>query len=344
MVSIQRVFVPTCLFLCSQLAFSVVSAEPSFSHETNLLIDISKADFDPTDVEEAPPSSAERMLATWSFQYEMTPRWSMAGNLKAFRGDNGEQLTDNIQGISNIDAERFSKIYEWYMQYQWSDDTRVKCGQVDANLEFAVVPVAGGFISPPLGITPTAIALPTYYDPALSCSVFYEPSQGFQAMGGVFAGRDHLNFGEQFYVLEGRYVQTNSQLVVGHWQHNGDWPLNDTEQFVAISGWYVNYQHQIHSSVTVFLGWSTLVDEVDSLKEHRLIGVVHDLPWGEQQVALMASQVTIPSSNDELLVEAYWQVPVWEQLVLQPVVQYIDQVAGTEDDAWIGTLRMSLTF
>ena len=91
MVSIQRVFVPTCLFLCSQLGFSAVSAEPNFSHETNLLIDISKADFDPTDVEEVPPSSAERMLATWSSQYEITPRWNMAGNLKAFRGEvNGE--------------------------------------------------------------------------------------------------------------------------------------------------------------------------------------------------------------------------------------------------------------
>ncbi len=237
-------------------------------------------------------------MATWDAQYQLSPRWTVAGNLKAFRGDNGEALTDNIQGISNIDAERFSKIYELYMEYQWNEQTRLKCGQVDANLEFAVVPVAGAFISPPLGITPTAIALPTYYDPALSCSAFYEPERGFQAMAGVFAGRDHLDFADQFMILEGRYVQEHGQLVVGHWQHNGDWPLNESAEFVAIGGWYANYQHQVSDKLTVFIGLSTLLDEVDAIEEHRLIGVVYQLPWQDQQAGVMASQVTVPMAND----------------------------------------------
>ncbi len=283
-------------------------------------------------------------MATWDAQYQLSPRWTVAGNLKAFRGDNGEALTDNIQGISNIDAERFSKIYELYMEYQWNEQTRLKCGQVDANLEFAVVPVAGAFISPPLGITPTAIALPTYYDPALSCSAFYEPERGFQAMAGVFAGRDHLDFADQFMILEGRYVQENGQLVVGHWQHNGDWPLNESAEFVAIGGWYANYQHQVSDKLTVFIGLSTLLDEVDAIEEHRLIGVVYQLPWQDQQAGVMASQVTVPMANDELQFEAYWQFPITENLLLQPVVQYIDNVAGTDNQAWVSTLRVAFTY
>lgn len=328
------------LLLISQVVVApTLAAEEAFNQEFSVLADLSKAGGDTGE-----ETSAQRMLATWDAQYELSPRWSVAGNLKAFRGDNGEALTDNIQGISNIDAERFSKIYELYMQYQVSEQTRIKCGQVDANLEFAVIPVAGSFISPPLGITPTAIALPTYYDPALSCSAFYEPERGFQAMAGVFAGRDHLDFAEQFMVVEGRFVQESSQFVLGHWQHNGDWLLNDSEQFVAISGWYANYQHQVTNELTVFLGLSTLADAVDAIEEHRLLGLVYQLPWQDQQIGAMVSQVTVPTANDELQIETYWQLPVTDQLVVQPVLQYIDQVAGTDRSAWVGTLRLAITF
>jgi len=331
--------VPALVLFSSATLTTAVAAEPPFTHELSLLADLSKAGGDTGEA-----TSAERVLATYDAHYELSPRWSVAGNLKAFRGDNGEALTENIQGISNIDAERFSKIYELYMQYQWNEQTRVKCGQVDANLEFAVIPVAGSFISPPLGITPTAIALPTYYDPALSCSAFYEPKRGFQAMAGVFAGRDHLDFADQFLVLEGRFVQERGQLVVGHWLHNGDWPLNESAEFVAIGGWYANYQHQVSDNLTVFLGLSTLIDEVDAIKEHRLLGIVYQLPWQEQQVGVMASQVTVPTANDELQFEAYWQWSISENVALQPVVQYIDKVAGTDDEAWVGTLRVAVTY
>ena len=331
--------VPTLVLFSQTNSKVVLAAEPDFEHEFSILADLSKAGGYTGE-----ETSAQRALVTWDAQYQLSPRWTVAGNLKAFRGDNGEALTDNIQGISNIDAERFSKIYELFMEYQWNEQTRLKCGQVDANIEFAVVPAAGAFISPPLGITPTAIALPTYYDPALSCSAFYEPERGFQAMAGVFAGRDHLDFADQFMVIEGRYVQEHGQLVVGHWQHNGEWPLNETVDFVAISGWYANYQHQINDDLTVFIGLSALLDEVDAIEEHRLIGIVYQLPWQEQQLGLMASQVTVPTANDELQLEAYWQLPITENLVLQPVVQYIDQVAGTDRNAWVGTLRVAITY
>lgn len=330
----------TMLFVLAHGITPLAAAQqPTFSQEFSVLADVSKASGDIGEM-----SSAERMLATWDAEYVLSSQWTIAGNLKAFRGDNGEALTENTQGISNIDAERFSKIYELYMQYQWSDNTRLKCGQVDANLEFAMIPIAGGFISPPLGITPTAIALPTYYDPAMSCSAFYEPQQGFQAMAGVFAGRDHLDFAEQFYVVEGRFVQENYQFVLGHWQHNGDWLLNETNEFVAIGGWYASYQQQINERLTVFLGLSSLTDAVDVIEEHRLIGMVYALPWQQQQLGLMASQVTQPQANDELLIEAYWQWPLTSFLVVQPVLQYIDNVAGSDQQATVATLRFAATF
>lgn len=236
---------------------------------------------------EAEKKQAHRGLLTLEGQWQLDANWLLAGNLKAFRGNNGETLTDNIQGISNIDAEHFSKLYEAYLQYQFSADSRAKCGQVDANLEFAFIPAAAGFISPPLGITPTAIALPTYYDPALSCSVFYQPEQGFQWMGGFFAGGEQQQFAEQFYVAEGRYVDELSRWSYGYWRHNGDWADVVDQQLTAIGGWYLNYQRQLNPDWTLFLLWSELNDNVDVSRQHRMVGVVRQ--FEQQQLGLMVS-------------------------------------------------------
>ena len=330
----------TLVLACCQHAYAQDAQSP-FSSQLNVLLDMTKASGDTLERD-----SAVRALTTLEGQYQPSDQWLVFGNLKAFRGQNGEEITENIQGISNIDAaDRFNKIYELYLQWQVATDTRLKCGQVDANLEFAFVPVAGSFISPPLGITPTAIALPTYYDPAMSCSVFYEPKQGFQWMGGVFAGRDHLNFAEQFVVAEGRYVTEKSQVSYGYWTHNGHWELLTEEPHsTAIDGWYINYQRRISESTTLFFVLSRLDDAVDMLQEHRMAGVVTDLPWQGQQWGLMVSQAAQRHDGDEWLVETYWQWPVSEQFFIQPVVQYINHAGEELDTSYLFTLRASLTF
>ena len=274
----------------------------------------------------------------------MGPQWLLAGNLKAFRGRNGELLTGNIQGISNIDAIQFSKIYEFYLQYKFDDETRVKCGQVDANLEFAFVPVAGGFISPPLGITPTAIALPTYYDPAVSCSAFYEPEQGFQWMAGLFAGQNQTDFSSQFMVAEGRYVTSQSRTSYGYWHHHGDWTTLNEQQLRAISGWYLNHQHQLSAEVTVFAEWSGLNDDVDILHQHRMFGVVWELPVAGNQLGLMHSTVTAQDRQSEQMLEAYWLCAVTPHIQLQPVVQWIHHIDPALDRSLVTTLRLMAQF
>ena len=289
-------------------------------------------------------SQASRALFTWDWQLETGPQWLVAGNLKAFRGRNGELLTGNVQGISNIDAEHFSKIYELYLQYKFTDETRLKCGQVDANLEFAFVPVAGGFISPPLGITPTAIALPTYYDPAASCSVFYEPAQGFQWMAGLFAGQDHTNFSSQFMVAEGRYVTAQSRTSYGYWHHHGDWTTLNDLQLRAISGWYLNHQQQVSDQITLFAVWSGLNDDVDVLHQHRMLGLVWELPVAGHQLGLMHSTVTAQDRQSEQMIEGYWQWAVTPQVQLQPVLQWVHHIDPALDHSLVATLRLMTQF
>lgn len=330
------------MFICGY-AVTATAQEKSLSQSFELIADYSTVSAsDGVDV--AQRDDALRALATWEWQYQTASAWSAFANFKAFRGQNGEALSENWQGISNIDSGHFSALYEVYLQYQFSSDSRLKCGQVDANLEFAFVPVAAAFISPPLGITPTAIALPTYADPALSCSFFYQPERGWQWQGGLFAGTEHNSFSDQFYVLEGRYVTAQSHFVFGHWRHNGQWPLQNTADVTAIDGWYLNYQYRYSDSLTLFAVWSGLTDAVDSARRHLLLGAVQQLPWPGQQLGLMFSQLQHVAHQQERMMELYWQLPVAEQLMLQPVVQYIDSPAAAKGHAWFGTLRLVLSF
>lgn len=330
------------MFICGY-AVTATAQERSLSRSFELIADYSTVSAS-EELDGAERDDALRALATWVWQYQSTSAWSAFANFKAFRGQNGEALGENWQGISNIDTDHFSALYEAYLQYHLGSDSRLKCGQVDANLEFAFVPVASAFISPPLGITPTAIALPTYADPALSCSFFYQPEKGWQWQGGLFAGAEHNSFADQFYVLEGRYVTAQSQFVFGHWRHNGQWQLQNTAEVTSIDGWYLNYQYQFSDSLTLFALWSGLTDAVDSARKHLLLGVVQQLPWQGQQLGLMFSQLQQAAHQQEQLMELYWQWPVAEQLTLQPVVQYIDSPAAAKGHAWFGTLRLVFSF
>lgn len=328
--------------LCVLLQCSSVSAmtdEPAFSQAWSLINDNSWLSG-----YQDQQSQAQRALLTWDWQLETSQHSLVAGNFKAFRGRNGELLTGNIQGISNIDAEPFSKLYELYLQYQFTTETRLKCGQVDANLEFAFVPVAGAFIAPPLGITPTAIALPTYYDPAASCSVFYEPELGFQWMAGLFAGQDHTNFSSQFMVAEGRYVTAVSRTSYGYWHHHGRWTTRTEQPLNAISGWYLNHQQQIDERVMFFAVWSGLNDDVDILHQHRMLGLVWDLPQAGHQLGFMHSTVTAQDRPSEQMLEGYWQWSITPGLQVQPVLQWIRHADPTFDHSIVTTLRLMAQF
>lgn len=336
----KRYVILASLITFQTQAQAQVQAQPQatdFTQQWNLIADHSWASgYRAEDVR-----SAHRGLLTWDMQYQLNSQWAFQGNLKAFRGRNGERLIGNREGISNIDAEVFSKVYEAFVVYRPDEQQRIKCGQVDANLEFAMIPSGGNFISPPLGITPTAIALPTYYDPALSCSYFYEPELGWQAAFGVFAGRDAHSFAEQFYIAEARYVTERSRWSFGYWRHNGQWEHVTQPKLEPASGWYVNGEFQ-QGPLTFFTVWSGLVDDVDILHQHRMLGVTYQHERAES--GLVLSQVTAAGQEDEWMVEGYHQWSLLEQVVIQPVVQWVHYQQPDKPASIVWTLRWIWTF
>jgi hypothetical protein len=88
-------------------------------------------------------------------------------------GSNGSEALQAYQSFSNIDADRFRRIGEfWYEQWLPGRRVRLKVGRVDANSEFARVENGSEFINAAMGYSPTISALPPIPRPpgAPTCS------------------------------------------------------------------------------------------------------------------------------------------------------------------------------
>ena len=67
---------------------------------------------------------------------------------------NGQSIANNIQGISNIEADRGFEISESWIQYESNSTFSIKFGIVNLNAQFDHVDAADFFINPSQGIGP----------------------------------------------------------------------------------------------------------------------------------------------------------------------------------------------
>lgn len=149
------------------------------------------------------------------------PRGGTAfGQLMWRPGPNGSAILGDTQGFSNIDAEPLFGAGEvWYEQRLFEERFRIKAGRVDANTEFATVPVAADFLSSSMGYSPT-IAMPSYPTPAASVSVFVQPAPHFHVGAGLFNGSpgrgSMTHWGSRFAVLEAKGSWSTHDRREGH--------------------------------------------------------------------------------------------------------------------------------
>ena len=122
-----------------------------------------------------------------------------------FHGHNGAEVVGDLQGFSNIDAERFNKLEEfWYEQKMAGEILRLKIGQVDANGEFAWVAAAGDFLCPSAGYSPSVFTLPTYPNARLSVNLFVTPGDRLYAGAGLYGPElgNSLSSSDPFWIGE----------------------------------------------------------------------------------------------------------------------------------------------
>ena len=100
-----------------------------------------------------------------------------------------EDYVGDFQVLSNIDAEDFAQVSEFWYKHRFLDDRLwIKLGKMDANVDFAYVDYGGEFINSSPGFSPT-IPLVTYPDPDWGIIFGIEPVDWFSLNVGVFQGR-----------------------------------------------------------------------------------------------------------------------------------------------------------
>ena len=278
------------------------------------------------------------------------------------RGPIGSDSVGDIQAFSNIDEDNFSRIYEFFYQYQ-GEDWFARIGKTDANGEFAVADPGGSLINSSMGFSPTIVAFPTYPTPALSVLGGFALTSEVELAAGVFASQEYDNFSEQFYITELRYhVSEQTQLKLGLW--------HDTNQYDALkpdasvqdgtTGYYLIVQSEL-TNISWFdsqqVNWYCQLGkaeaQISEIEWHLGSGFEINHPFGQNEHGMgfgltyvKLSPYLATENSHETAFETYYLWPLNEFINLKPDLQYIINPSGSEliDDALVLTLRLELNF
>ncbi len=138
-------------------------------------------------------------------------------------GDNGSDISGDIQGFSNIDATDFNHAYEVILGIKLGDTSFVKLGQMDANSDFATTKYGGEFINSSMGFSPTIQGIPTYPQPSIGIYAEYKMNSSVTTRLGYYESSAKYNhFDDFFSIAEAQWhYQSNSSVKLGVWHHSG---------------------------------------------------------------------------------------------------------------------------
>lgn len=302
-----------------------------------------------------------------------------------FQNQNGPDAsvedTGDLQVFSNIDADGRTQLAElWYEQRLADDQLRITVGKIDANALFAFVENGAEFIHSSPGWSPTIVGFPSYPDPAMSVSVFYEPSDAVYLGVGLFDGA--LNEGvstgsrgpstffhdpaDLFIIGEaGTRWSTGDgrggRLGLGVWHHHGTFEKFDGGTEDGTSGFYLVFDQALWQKdedrgVSMFAQYGYADEQVSEIHQHAGVGFTatglianrHDDVLG-----LMASMAHLSdeagagfTEDYELAIELFYKAQINGNISIKPDLQYIIHPGGDAalKDALVATLRCELTF
>jgi carbohydrate-selective porin OprB len=322
---------------------------------------------------------AARGLLDLNFRLDTQPTIGIeGGTLFAqyfFRhGPQGSDYVGDLHGFDNMDAERFSKIEEfWYEQFFLAGLLRVKAGQVDANAEFAFVESAGEFLNASAGYSPTLAGLPTYPDPRLSLNLSVYPTRYLYASTGVYGESLYGtgSFSRPYWLAEIGITKPASgtwgtgRLALGGWFDTASLERFDGQQQSGASGFYAVTEHRIwreqpddpqdEQGLSVFAQYGLGDPRVSPFANHLSAGVSATgmLPGRESDLigvrwsrAFLSQASAAGFQRDESVWELFYQFQVTEFLAIKPDFQWIQHPGGvaTRADAVVATLRLTLEF
>jgi porin len=312
-----------------------------------------------------------RTLFIGSLLLKSDSNMEVYASLAGFIGSNGNESLGDLQGFSNIDAEDFVKIYEYWGKHTFRNDIGfIKVGQFDANSEFAYTANGGEFINSSMGYSPTIGPMVSYPDLSHAIAVQAKFNKDNAMKLGVFTDSEN-KLSNAFWIGEYTAELGWSSLKVGAWYNN-----NTTQKYLDVhtsltsspttkfqdsdNGYYLTLDGTWERKSNSFnnLDWFVQIGTSDKktqlIHKHIGAGVVQNNPFGLDGAALGLAFTAIKTSdnieaqlpNTEFVIETFFKYSINNRIAIKPDIQYIKNPASEPgiDDALVVSLRTEFVF
>lgn len=253
--------------------------------------------------------------------------------------------------VSNLDAESFTQLSEFWLEQQLGSHVTVRLGKQDANRDFASPRFAGNFLNSSFGVLPGA-PIPSFPAPAMGAAVLTEPTTWLGVHAGIYEGDPEVGtFGETAFengaglfaigalVLRHDFRGPDSGIAsVGGWTHtNSDRsgvygiydlliPIESTDRESARSVQFFvrgNWSPQDNEDVGLYVG--------GGVTAHGFLGANNTIGLGTGHAQTEQSH--------ETFVELFYKWRPRHWLTLEPDLQLYD--TGGAHPVFVG-LRLKL--
>lgn len=287
-------------------------------------------------------------------------------------GKNPSEYTGDLQGVSNIATDESLKLYEfWYQHYFADDSVKVLFGLHDYNSTFYSLAAAGLYSHPSFGIGPdTSQVGPSIFSTtAMALHLTYQGESQYLLVAvydGIPGDPDnprgtHIQFNQGdglFSAVEWGWANdSQDKIAVGAWQHTAEVenPVDGSANNDN-TGAYLIAEKNINDVAGIFLQWGWADDLYNQLEYYAGAGITFNSFWLEGDgfglaVAHARNGDPYLATHRELeRAETAWELsyfaPVIDHLSVQASLYYIQNPSMDKslDDALAMGARLYIEF
>jgi len=280
----------------------------------------------------------------------------------------------DYQGISNIDADDFKQVSEfWYEHTFLGGRLRLKAGRQEMNEDFAFTEYGLEFVNSSAGLPPS-VPIATFPDPGWGAMAAAGPWPWLTLAGGVFEGRPDggrslVNTLDEQYgpfligqgTLSYELVGRPGQLRAGGW-FNGDradrlggGQVPETWGFYLVADqllWREQPLAEEEQGIGLFLQYAWAPRDRSEVPDYLGGGIqwVGAIPGRDRDIlGVGAFHARFSSRADfaepyETAIEFFYRFQLTRAISLKPDLQYLVNPGGTYRDALAGGVRLEVVF
>lgn len=260
-------------------------------------------------------------------------------------GDNPSDDIGDVQGISNIATDEALKIYEFWYQHSFVDDSvKVLFGLHDYNSAFYSLESASLYTHPSFGIGPEAAQIGASIFSTTSTALLVSVERDNQYLlaaiyDGVPGDPDnphgtHVQFHSDdglFSAVElGLINESKDKVAVGVWQHTAE-IVNPVDGKITDdnTGVYFIAEKNINDVAAVFIQLGQADDEVNQLEYYGGTGVTFNNFWLEGDgLGVAVAHARNGDPYLEMNTELSRAETAWEFTYFAPIVEHFNTQAS----------------